>query len=758
MLNWTVRLALVAGIAFVLVSAARSAAMRPPNELIPDRDEFRAVDTSKLMGSPDPIPPLAVELAFPALPKFTRPIALGQAPIGDRMVVVTQDGVAFTFPRRSDVKPQEVRILLDIQKEVLRDDHEEGLLGLAFHPKFAENGRFYVFYSKAPRGSTIVEYQTLPNDRLSADPKSKRVILEFAKPFGNHNGGSLLFGNDGMLYIAVGDGGSPNDEQGNGQNLGTLLAKILRIDVDRRDPGKPYAIPSDNPFVNRSGARGEIWAYGVRNPWRMTLDPPTGEIWIGDVGQELWEEVDVVVKGGNYGWSIREGKHPFGPNGVGPRGDLIEPIVEYPHTDGRSITGGCVYRGARLPELNGLYLYADFVAGSVWGLRRDGKKGVAVQELSPTPIQEITAFGADRDGEVYFSTFDGRILQFKRHRWRMNDAPSFPTLLSETGLFTSMRDLTPAPGVLAYDVNVPLFSDGAEKERFVAFPEQGKVKFSEQGRWEFPVGTVFIKNFFLNGDAGAGSAKRRIETRLLIHHEWGWDGYSYRWNDSQTDAELLEDVARQEFPVGGPEGPHRQTWTFPSRSDCRACHTRVEKFVLGVSTRQLNRLAPDGKENQLARWDRLGVFADPLPKSPEKLPTYPNWKACLDQQPELEGQRPIAVGSNEEIETRARAYLDVHCAVCHQPQGTGYTKIDLRSSTPLKAMGLVGEDAERPRPGHTKVKLIVPGDPANSELLQWIHAKGDRKMPPLGRTAVDDDAVAVLSRWIENMKPLPKAP
>lgn len=280
-------------------------------------------------------------------------------------------------------------------------------------------------------------------------------------------------------------------------------------------------------------------------------------------------------------------------------------------------------------------------------------------------------------------------------------------------------------------------------------------KFSEHGRWEFPVGTVFVKHFFLTGGGGAASSRRRIETRLLINHQWGWDGYTYKWNESQTDAELLEDVARQEFPVGTPENPHSQTWTFPSRSDCRACHTRVEKFVLGASTRQLNRLAPDGKENQLAQWNRLGLFADALPKPPEKLPAFPDWKTCATQTNEDTTKRSIELGTAEEVVDRARAYLDVHCAVCHAPQGTGYTKIDLRYSTPLKAMGLVNEDAERPRPGHPKVKLLSPSKPADSELLQWIHAKGPRMMPPLGRTMVDDDAVAVISRWIADMKPEP---
>jgi hypothetical protein len=255
----------------------------------------------------------------------------------------------------------------------------------------------------------------------------------------------------------------------------------------------------------------------------------------------------------------------------------------------------------------------------------------------------------------------------------------------------------------------------------------------------------------------------------MVNHRWGWDGYTYKWNDSQTDAELLDSSDSQTHQVRTEDGPKPQTWNFPSRSDCRACHTRVEKFILGASTRQLNRRAADG-ENQLAKWNRLGVFTNPLPNPPERLPAFPDWrKAAASPEGEIGAQavrsvgppnnvfhadathRPIATGSHEELAARARAYLDVHCAVCHTPRGTGYTRIDLRHDVPLEKMFLVDQPAERPRPGAPPSKLVTAGDPAHSELLTWIHGVGDRQMPPLGRSMVDPEASALLTEWIRGM-------
>ncbi|MCI0460438.1 MAG: PQQ-dependent sugar dehydrogenase, partial [Gemmataceae bacterium] len=237
---------------------------------------------------------------------------------------------------------------------------------------------------------------------------SEEEILRIERPFWNHDGGTICFGPDGYLYIALGDGGAANDPHGNGQNLKTLLGSVLRIDVDRKENGKPYAIPKDNPFVNRPDAQPEIWCYGLRNVWRMAFDRKTGKLWAGEVGQNLWEEINILTAGGNYGWNLREALHPFGPKGVGPRPDLIDPIWEYHHDTGKSITGGLVYRGKQFPELEGAYLYADYVSGLIWALRYDEAKGrvTAHQRIRDRRLP-IMSFGEDEQGEAYLMTFSG---------------------------------------------------------------------------------------------------------------------------------------------------------------------------------------------------------------------------------------------------------------------------------------------------------------------------------------------------------------
>jgi quinoprotein glucose dehydrogenase len=266
--------------------------------------------------------------------------------------------------------------------------------------------------------SVISRFRVSQDDPNRADPDSEQVILEITQPYWNHNGGTIVFGPDGYLYIGLGDGGAADDPQGNGQNLKTLLGSILRIDVDHKDEGLEYAIPKDNPFADRGqDARGEIWAYGIRNVWRIAFDRETGDLWAGDVGQNLWEEIDIIKRGGNYGWNLREGKHPFGANGSEPKPELIEPVWVYHHDVGKSITGGHVYRGKEVPELVGAYVYADFVTGQIWALWYDMDKEqmTANREILPKG-SALMSFGEDDNGELYFLTQEGGIHKFASPR------------------------------------------------------------------------------------------------------------------------------------------------------------------------------------------------------------------------------------------------------------------------------------------------------------------------------------------------------
>lgn len=342
-----------------------------------------------------------------------RPVFITHAGDGtNRLFVVEQAGRVLIVEDRSDA--EEAEVFLDLSAKVRRRHNEEGLLSLAFHPKYAENGQFFVYYSASnPKRNIIARLNVSSDNPNRADPSSERLIMEVPQPYGNHNGSTVLFGPDGYLYASFGDGGLANDPELAGQDLSTLLAKIIRIDVDRTEGDLAYGIPADNPFVNRSGARREIWAYGLRNVWRMGFDRQTGELWAGDVGQDAWEEIDLIVKGGNYGWNLREGSHPFPPglrrlgSDFQPPDPPIDPVIEYSHREGQSVTGGYVYRGKQFPRLQGVYVYADYVSRTIWGLRHEGGRVMAHRVLVQGPESTfVSSFGEGADGELFVCGFD----------------------------------------------------------------------------------------------------------------------------------------------------------------------------------------------------------------------------------------------------------------------------------------------------------------------------------------------------------------
>jgi glucose/arabinose dehydrogenase len=401
-----------------------------------------------LPAGAQPLPAIRLQPVFPKLTE-ERPVWMSEAPDGSgRLFVVYQIGKILIVKKGSDGGDAKEFLNIEARDPKAGGENECGLLSIAFHPGFATNHLFYVYYNQRnprdqhsqpqnyPIRSVISEFAISANDPDQADLKSERIVLEVPQPFGNHKGGELAFGPDGYLYLGLGDGGAGDDPFGSGQNTATLLAKMLRIDVnsrataggDRNRRQLPYGIPSDNPFVREpdmggNGARKEIYAYGLRNPWRFSFDRATGALWCGDVGQDLWEEVDLIVKGGNYGWSVREGAHHFKP---GPEGaKYIEPVMEYPHQSwqqkdalypdhslGLCIIGGYVYHGKASPALEGIYIYGDYNLGTFWGMRYDSaaQKVTAHATLLQQP-DNIDSFAEDADGEIYALMQDGKILK-----------------------------------------------------------------------------------------------------------------------------------------------------------------------------------------------------------------------------------------------------------------------------------------------------------------------------------------------------------
>ncbi|MDQ3394789.1 MAG: PQQ-dependent sugar dehydrogenase [Bacteroidota bacterium] len=357
----------------------------------------------------------ALQEAFPNI-NVTNPVELKSPKDGtNRIFVIAQRGAIHVFPNQQDVNATET--FLDITDRV-NYGGEMGLLGLAFHPDFKNNGFFYVNYTKDnPRETVISRFTANAQDPNKADASTEVTLLKFEQPYGNHNGGKIAFGPDGYLYISAGDGGSGGDPQNHGQNKSTLLGSILRIDVNQKSRNLNYAIPNDNPFKrNSSGFKEEIYAFGLRNAWRFSFDNESNKLYAADVGQNKIEEINIIEKGGNYGWRIMEGMECFDPETNCDKSNLKMPIHQYLQASGagKSITGGHVYRGAALPELKGKYIYGDFQSGNIWALAYDGNKVTSNDLLMGTRVL-ISSFGVDQNEELYIlSHADGKIYKLAK--------------------------------------------------------------------------------------------------------------------------------------------------------------------------------------------------------------------------------------------------------------------------------------------------------------------------------------------------------
>ena len=653
-----------------------------------------------------------VEQVYPLLDGFDEPVAMLRTPaVPGFWYVLGRLGHVWRFPDTPTV--DEAPLALDLSP-IVDASGDSGLLGMAFHPDFASDGSAgagSVFLSYTRLGGTVMLSRLSrfhsPDGGVTIDPASEEILIEIDQTDTDklHTNGAIRFGPDGLLYVAFGDGGPDGDPDGHAQNPFSLQGKLLRLDVDS---ASPYATPPDNPFAEGGGAP-EVYSLGLRNPWQWHLDPPTGDIFAGDVGWSTFEELNRLVAGGNYGWPLLEGSlcHAEGCDALA----FIAPVAQYDHLEGRAITGGPVYRGALFAELVGHVLIGDFINGYVWAVDPDSG---ARQLLADTGLS-IVSFATDAAGEVYLVDLIAATLHALRPR---EPAAPLPTLLSETGCVAADDPKQPAEGLVAYEVASALWSDGAIKQRWLTVPGGASASWSDDGHLDLPPGSVLLKTFDLQAPGAP-----RVETRLLARHADGrWAGYTYAWDDAQEDATLvpLSSLPEARTIAGEP-------WQLPTRQQCRGCHTPQAGHTLGLAARQLNLLTDVGP--QVASLVAAGVAPPP---------------------PDLPPAMPSALDTSAPLDTRARAYLHANCAHCHRPGTPIFSPMDLRFDTALADAGICGVD------GWTGGGvLLTPGDPLSSQLVTRTQDLGPARMPPFGSSVVDTAGVALLTTWIEQLEVCP---
>jgi uncharacterized repeat protein (TIGR03806 family) len=675
---------------------------------------------------PSGVSGVSLERVFPAL-SFQQPVYALQAPNTDaHWYVLEKAGRLWRFANDQQVTNDDRELVLDYSA-VVNDAVEGGLLGMAFAPDFAQSGHVYLSYTTdtdAPgqqMRSVLSRFHTNDAGR-TLTVASEQQILTIEQPRTFHNGGGIKFGPDGYLYLGLGDGGEWDESQNNHNLLGTFV----RIDVS--GGGAQYAIPADNPFAGNplcsTGAGSadcpEIFAWGLRNPWRWSFDEVTGDLWAGDVGQSAREEINLIISGGNYGWPHREGMICFRPPSNCLSEGLVDPVIDYLYSEELgAVTGGYVYRGNQIPELRGQYVFGDFGSGRIWALE-PGADGYVRRELVNFG-GNIPSFARGNDGELYVVAFGGGLYRLEADSSPGNN--TIPELLSETGCRADTDTTLPSDGLIPFAPAAPFWSDAADKHRWMALPDGASIGLAGDGNFQYPAGSVLVKDFERDN--------RLIETRLLMRHPDGeWAGYTYQWNESQTEAARVIGGAQVEI-AGEP-------WIFPSEAQCLQCHTVAAGRTLGLELAQLNSdlLYPQTGllANQLASLDHINLFSAGLPDVPANLPAL---------------QDPEGVG---DLDDRARAYLHTNCAGCHRPGGPTASAMDLRFDRTLSQMQICDVPAQSGSTlGIENARLLAPGDVDRSLIWVRMGRRDAHGMPPMGSVLVDETGRALIAEWISQL-------
>jgi glucose/arabinose dehydrogenase len=724
---------------------------------------LRLANTTSIVPLTPPATGLAVVDSTPGL-NFTAPSCMTHVPGNPNKVLVGQrNGQIWLIDNIHSATPNRT---LFMTLPVYDDGNEMGLKGIALHPQFATNRQFFVTYNLRISNADFARVSrfTAVNGNLDlGDLSSEQPFISIPNPSTIHNIDSCRFGPDGYLYWSAGDAGGLNDSNNFAQFIDkSFWGGIFRIDVDRL-PGNVepnahsgivmnganafFKVPADNPFIGATSFNGlaltgtlrtEIFAIGFRNPWQFSWDTQNGEMWAADVGLDLWEEVDVITPGGNFGWSYLEGTangtRTNPPVGFAP----VAPLWTYFHgggaLEGRSVTGGFVYRGSKYPALAGKYIFGDFVSGHIWSLTRNGANPPTVERI--TGEAGVVAFMLDPDpanGDILMLDYgDGKV----RRLVSQTVDTTFPAKLSDTGLFADLSDLSFNPGIERYDINLPFWSDYAIKSRWFMLPnETDTFGYVQDGNWSLPEGALFIKHFDYELTRGNPSTKKRLETRLLMINATGSYGVSYRWNETGTEAFLVADGGEDfdmNVVINGSNTV--QHWRIPSRSECLACHTPAGGHGLSFETRQLNRTGTLGGQsgNYLELMANAGYFSN----APTQFNTLPKFHTPTD--------------TSATLETRARSWLAVNCSYCHQAGGTGIGAFDMRPELSLTQSTMIDAHVGNVQAGDHKA--LVRGFNDKSVIWNRLAAAGGySRMPPLATAVIDPEGTQVVMDWINSM-------